>query len=518
MKEFRSLCRNIVKLCINLTSGGKKMTEVIDNVSRKRVNRLVLLQSYIYDLFVIITSLVEYKKGIIALPNLIAIVAPIVIFAVTITTIYYKSSNTNLFRKVSEALYFITYAAILFNSNNLYSFVLVFPVLTIYLLYFDLRAIAITTSGIIGINIAYVCFRIFYLKSINPENINVYMWQLFVVFSYCMVLFLTTKLSNKFNGDKLESIEEEKRRQQEIHKDILKVASILGKNSKEVYDIVNETAAATETVNSAVSEIAKGASDSAVSIQDQAALTNTIQKLIEETSKLSKNMENISSKTTETVGRGISIVEDLNKQSSIVKENNDNVYKVINSLNQKSETIAEIIDTIRAISGQTNLLSLNASIESARAGEAGRGFAVVAEEIRKLAEQSKVSADHIANIINDLRDDAENSLQAVITLQEASEKQNDLIDSTRDAFNDVNKKMRAVDSNVDRVAIKISDILETNNNIIRQLNELSALSEETMTNAEEASAMTSGSLSKVNSSKEIVIELINTAKEMDKYK
>ncbi|MDT2274208.1 methyl-accepting chemotaxis protein [Paenibacillus larvae] len=67
------------------------------------------------------------------------------------------------------------------------------------------------------------------------------------------------------------------------------------------------------------------------------------------------------------------------------------------TLGEHTQQIDEIITAITAIAEQTQLLSLNASIEAARAGEAGRGFAVVAEEVKKLAEQSATSAQHIAS-------------------------------------------------------------------------------------------------------------------------
>jgi methyl-accepting chemotaxis protein len=271
------------------------------------------------------------------------------------------------------------------------------------------------------------------------------------------------------------------------------------------------------SVNSAVSEISKGTSASAKSIQNQVLLTNQVQSIIQETSDLSINMKNISKETNSCVVQGITVVDELNEQAVIVNQYNDNVFNIINGLNQKSIDIVNIIDVIRSIADQTNLLALNASIESARAGEAGRGFAVVAEEIRKLAEQSKDSVNNIGNIIKELQTDSENSLQAVVTLRGVSKKQNEIVLTTKEIFNEVNHKMAVVYQNVDMVSERINDILEANNNIVKNIGELSSVSEETMANAQEANEMTYENMNKVNISKGLVEELIKTSKEIDKY-
>jgi methyl-accepting chemotaxis protein len=96
----------------------------------------------------------------------------------------------------------------------------------------------------------------------------------------------------------------------------------------------------------------------------------------------------------------------INNSGVMTKFNDDfiQIYEETDDLSIKAKDINKIIDTIEAIASQTNLLSLNASIESARAGEAGKGFAVVASEIRKLAEQTKISNAEIKRIIKELQD------------------------------------------------------------------------------------------------------------------
>ncbi|WP_146491161.1 methyl-accepting chemotaxis protein [Vibrio sp. BS-M-Sm-2] len=99
----------------------------------------------------------------------------------------------------------------------------------------------------------------------------------------------------------------------------------------------------------------------------------------------------------------------------------EEVSDVINTVGEKTSSIGTVLDVIKDIADQTNLLALNAAIEAARAGEQGRGFAVVADEVRNLANRTQQSTNQIQEVIVSLQHEANNSMEMMLTNREASD-------------------------------------------------------------------------------------------------
>ena len=483
----------------------------------QNTNKVVLIINWILDLFLILGYIGEYVKGAKDLGYVISFVALVVIPISLATVIYTRNGKSNWIKFITLIGYFIVYLFVMFTSSNFLVFTYMFPILLMYFLYFDLRLMVVSCSIAVAINVAKIIYSLFALGKSDPLSTTNFTIQFAAVFLYSISVLISTRLSNKFSVQKLKSIEEEKSKQEAILTEVLNTAAILDKNSREVYKIVGELVSSTEIVTSAVSEIAKGSSDTANNIEIQSELTHNIQNIIQDTSEASDKMGEISKETSTAVNDGLTIVNDLGHMSSLVNESSENVYKTMVELKDNSNEIQNITQIITGISEQTNLLSLNAAIESARAGEAGKGFAVVAEQIRKLAVQSSESTSNIVNIISQLHQKSDTSLEAVVKLKDYNQKQNALIDNTQNIFHNITNRMNDVNKNVDMVNQKINQILSANNKLVESINEVSSVSQQTTASSQKASNLTMQNIESANMAKKLVEELIKTSDEMGKH-
>ncbi|EPY04376.1 chemotaxis protein [Paenibacillus sp. E194] len=184
-------------------------------------------------------------------------------------------------------------------------------------------------------------------------------------------------------------------------------------NSRLVSDNANETAQATEHIAASMEQVASGAQlqqtaseENAIALEEFA---RGIQSIVENTSSVAE-LANHSAIQAE---QGNVTIVDAMEQMKSINQSVQTTESAVEQLHDHSQQIENIIDVITNIAGQTNLLALNASIEAARAGESGRGFSVVAGEVRKLAEQSSESAKQIAELIAEMQNSTQETVNAM---------------------------------------------------------------------------------------------------------
>lgn len=486
----------------------------------KRVNKIVITGHLIMFLCVFGGF---FREFLISKRNAIEIagISLALLIGVSLAIVLYKkNAASEAIKYILFITFTIVYTYVSFTSRTGIIFIFVFAMSLIYCSYSEKKFTYIQCSIMFIINMLEIVVQLVSGKVseqfITEDIVKVITFLIFYI-TVAVVVSITRNLNNEAE-EKIIEIEKAQEQQKKMVEDILRITNIINKNSNEVHDAFEEIVQGSQSVAYAVGEISNGASHTAVDIQNQTELANQIQNKIQETVQESRDMEDAAKITENVVKRGMNIVDDLSNKSEIVNKSSENVYTMMHSLNEKANNIANITELITDIAEQTNLLSLNASIEAARAGEAGKGFAVVADEVKKLAEQSKDSAEKIANIIRQLQEETNHSVDAVLELKETNSMQNQLVVESNGILKEIGTKTSEVKSKIDGVNANVKNIMESINSIVSSSSNLAAISEETLANAEEASTKTEQYLQKATSSQNLVLELINTAHEMEKYK
>ena len=257
------------------------------------------------------------------------------------------------------------------------------------------------------------------------------------------------------------------------------------KGIRENFSAINE---AISDINNAVEEVAISATSQANETQDVAELMKEMGTAVEKSSenigtlmKITGEMETTNHEVSETLDSLVSI-------SNSTKESIEKVQRQTNETNQSAMEIQNVVSFISDIAGQTNLLSLNASIEAARAGDQGRGFAVVADEVRQLAEQSRQSADQIEEIVRKLIENSNSNVDAMNVVMGEIQVQHDKLNQTKDVFGHLKSEISNVTNAVDGISKEIESIDQAKSKVYGSLENLAAISEENAASTQETSA------------------------------
>lgn len=249
-----------------------------------------------------------------------------------------------------------------------------------------------------------------------------------------------------------------------------------------------ETSASADEVARTVDEIAKGASDQAQDAEKGVHVVQSLSNKFKSLNDRTDTMIGVAKTASAANQEGVRSINSLKEKTKLTDEANERIESVVQELDNKTQSIGVILDSISAIAVQTNLLALNASIEAARAGEHGRGFAVVAEEIRKLAEQSSGAANEIRTIVTNILADSTKSVASMKEVKVITLEQSNAVEDVNKTFSTISDSIVMISKEIETISGFILDLNKDKDLIVQSIENISAVSEETAAASEEVSA------------------------------
>ena len=284
--------------------------------------------------------------------------------------------------------------------------------------------------------------------------------------------------------------------------------------SEELTQSAKEVKVGSEQIATTMQELASGTENLSTNI---GSIAEQMEEFNQMTQQAYANGEDVASSSNNVlemtrVGSGL-MNNSILQMEEISKIVHDSVDKV-KELDNQSKEISKLVNVIKDIADQTNLLALNAAIEAARAGEHGRGFAVVADEVRKLAEQVSHSLGDITKIVEKIQLESTNVSNALeqgyVAVNEGSEK----IATTGETFEKMNHAVSSMAEKIQHISSNLKNISENSNVVNHSIEEIASISEESAAGVEEVAASSEQSSSSMDTITDSAEQLARLAEQL----
>lgn len=484
-----------------------------------RINRLTLIVVSVISVFLFGGYLRDAAGGNITWGFAVLVAAISAVACIANNIVFFINKKSNILKYTIVMEYAVLYLVTMMGAKNDLVFIIAVPLTGVIMLYFDLRFMVSTSIGVLLINIIYVCFRFYKgtMPSGLPINISTLLLQIAGMTVYLVAMCQVTGISNKINARKLEQIAYQKGQSEKLLSDVLEIATVIKENSVSVSGKISTLRDAVSKTADSLEEISQGNALNAKSIEKQTLMTGNIQEMITNTKNISDEMAKNAKNSLEAVKEGQQSMKELLEQADFIEQSNHQASERMQMLSENAKKVGSITEEIFSISSQTNMLALNASIESARAGEAGRGFAVVADQIRVLAEQTRKLTENIRNIVEELEGNTGETLESVSQMLEASAEEKKNIGIAGENFSNIHTVVTMLGDNVKVIGESIDEVYSANNHIVDSISQISAVSEEVAASTLEANDIGNTSSEEARQAAELVEKLLGVAQRLDGY-
>ncbi len=470
------------------------------NRRMKRVNRVYLLAIIILFSVLIVYQSMLGKGGEFSVSLRPYSMAMLIAAVVIDVILYFRNKAGKILRvciSIEAGIAYLFFALTTPGGFLGMSFV---GVLGVSILYYDTTYYIVTLLWCVVVYIAGQLARV--NMGVVESDING-VCNVIMTFAVFIMLFIIERLSKMFNDHALGAVEEHS----EIQAQIMKV---IKEETDSSTAMVNSLYSASGDIAQSMQNISESTEKIVENITEQNYMTQSIQTEITDTQQYSSEMVSVARISNEEIRTNQDMMEKLMEQSEQIAGNNALVTDAMEQLQDKVDKVASIANMILKISNQTTILAINASVESSRAGEAGKGFSVIAEQIRQLAEETKKSTESITNIVDDLNDNAKTVVNAVGISLKAADSQNQMIRTAADAFDELSGNMNVLIKNIQEIDNRIENLSTANNQIVENIVQLSALSEEVSASAEETNHLTEMNVNYAHQTRESIQKMNQT--------
>ncbi|GAA0120963.1 MAG: chemotaxis protein [Clostridium argentinense] len=393
---------------------------------------------------------------------------------------------------ISQTMYYtvMMYSAvicIMFTSNpNLTNFILIYYGVMLMSVYQDLRMLIIEAIlATVLVVYFFLGYKTTLFASAEYYELTFYIGYIIAGSAILSINAITTKRIYKDLEETNKATEEAKSRAELLLEKIYSTIKVLTTANEKIKSGISVTGQIAEEITSSTSDVANRATKEVdIMIGMKSSIEDGVEK-VEEVTNAIKTMEELSKSTENVVLEGNNKVDILSSEMNKVNTNILSAVSMINELSDENTKIVHIINSITKISEQTNLLALNASIEAARAGEHGRGFAVVAEEVRKLAEDSKIFTSKVESILNNISNKTKIVAEEILKEEKSIRICNEHTNDVKELFENVNKNTSNVLSYSRNVGSKSIFLENTMKDTLSSANNISETVESTATAMEE---------------------------------